>query len=491
MISCALFLSHKMGLKMVGHHAPKDEVQNARWGAGKSWILLAFFAAIVAIEGGASRYDAIQIVPLRAFSALFLVLALAFLTKGKIRSDFGLVVIFGSLVIIVLSQIVPLPPSFWQNLAGRGEIVELDAAVGQGGAWRPLTLAPMRTWNVLGSLVVPAAALFVGISLSTSSTALLRIVAGLGIASATLGLLQMVAGKASALYFYDVTNEGSPVGILANENHAAIFAACCMLVVTFLGLNAREAKIGAWERLLYPIAFVLLLFVSLVGGSRAGLVAALSAGLVSMIMLFLASRPRQKRRIDKLVQRGNRARPSLVLIVPVVLVSLAAVSFLALDRSPAFRDILTGDTLEDLRWSLWPVIVSMLENHFLFGTGFGSFEQAYHVYEPANLLMPLYVNQAHNDWAQFVIEGGVLACALVVVLLAWLGRNIGVTAIRSANGVNAVFYASLFVLVGVASVIDYPLRTPLFQLVTVWLLLALSRDARDKKATEVASPKAI
>ena len=42
---------------------------------------------------------------------------------------------------------------------------------------------------------------------------------------------------------------------------------------------------------------------------------------------------------------------------------------------------------------------------------------------------------------------------------------------------------SVFVIVGAASFIDYPLRTPLFQLVAVWLLLALSRDIRDMKAT--------
>ncbi len=446
-------------------------------------IILGIFAFFVALTGGASRFDAMQIIPLRTLSALVIASSLFFLTKEKLEAERALFLMFGSFALLVALQLVPLPPWLWQRLPERLEVSQLDAALGLEEIWRPLTLAPMRTWNVLGSLVVPGAALVLAIALRASSMMLLRIIAGLGVLNALLGLLQIASGRSSAFYIYEITNRGSPVGFLASENHASIFAACSMLVVTLLGLRARNAPYNSWETLVYPVAFFFILFVSLVGGSRAGFLAAIGAVLVSMIMLFLSPRHRKGRSAEDAARRWLDDRPRIVLALPVVIVLLTAVSFLALDRAPAFRDILASDSLADLRWSLWPVIVAILENHWLLGTGFGSFEQVYHIYEPSALLMPQYINQAHNDWAQFVIEGGVWAGLLLIVLLVWMVKVIGAMALRRTHRVDAIFWMSLFAIIAAASVIDYPLRTPLFQLVTVWFLLALSRHTRDIKTT--------
>ena len=130
----------------------------------------------------------------------------------------------------------------------------------------------------------------------------------------------------------------------------------------------------------------------------------------------------------------------------------------------------------------WPVIVEMLGSHWALGTGFGSFEQVYHIYEPSALLMPSYVNQAHNDWAQFIIEGGVPAGLLLTGIIVWIVKAIGTMLFHRTRRADAIFWMSIFVIVATASLVDYPLRTPLFQLVAIWLLLALSRDARDIKA---------
>ncbi|UYH56078.1 O-antigen ligase family protein [Qipengyuania sp. SS22] len=470
-----------MTLRMAGAGEREGQLKTSDQDVSRGWILLGLLATTVAFTGGASRFDAIQILPLRTLSAIFLVLSLFFLTKERLKAERSLVVLFGSFALIVALQLVPLPPLLWQSFPQRLEVSQLDAVLGQEGVWRPLTLAPVRTWNVLGSLVVPAAGLFSAIALRASSLILLQIVVALGVLNALLGLLQIAIGKSSILYFYEVTNSSSPVGILANENHAAIFAACSMLVVTLLGLRVRQGSNASWERLVYVVAFFFILFVALVGRSRAGFIAAIGASLVSITMIVLSSRHREGGRASTVVQRALDGRPAILLAIPVVIVTLTAASFLALDRAPAFRDILARDNLEDLRWSLWPVLAKMLENHLLLGTGFGSFEQVYNIYEPSALLMSSYVNQAHDDWAQFVIEGGALAGVLLMGLLAWLVKRVAVMASHQNFRIDAVFWVSVFTLIGAASLIDYPLRTPLFQLVTVWLLLALSRDARGEK----------
>ncbi|WP_226697322.1 O-antigen ligase family protein [Qipengyuania flava] len=449
----------------------------------RGWIILALLAVVVAFTGGASRFDAIQIVPLRSLSALFLVLSLFLLTKERLKAERALIILFGCFALIVTLQLVPLPPQIWQTLMGRTGILQMHAALGLEGIWRPLTLTPMRSWNVLGSLVVPAAGLLLAIAVRASSLTLLRIVAGLGVLNALFGLLQIVAGRSSVFYFYEVTNRGGAVGVFANENHAAVFAACSMLVVTLLGLRVRKERNAVWERLLYPAAFFLILLVALAGGSRAGFVAVIGTILVSMTMLALSPRPRRGLRAEQSAGRWFDQHPRLILAVPVILVSLTAAAFLALDRTPAFRDILVRDSFEDFRWSLWPVISKMLEGHWALGTGFGSFEQVYHIYEPSGLLMPSYVNQAHNDWAQFIIEGGLLAGLLLTGLFAWMVKAIGTMLFHRTRTVDATFWMSIFVIIASASLVDYPLKTPLFQLATVWLLLALSRDARDMNAT--------
>lgn len=468
---------------MVGSGERRVQVGEMGERLDRGWIVLVLLAAVVAFTGGASRFDAIQIVPLRSLSAFFLVLSFFFLTKERVKFERPLVILFACFALIVILQLVPLPAWILQSLLGRTGILHLDTGLGFEGISRPLTLTPMRSWNVLGSLVVPAAGLLLAIAVRASSLTLLRIVAGLGVLNALFGLLQIVTGRSSVFYFYEVTNRGGAVGVFANENHAAVFAACSMLVVTLLGLWARKKRSAVWERLIYPAAFFLILLVALAGGSRAGFVAVIGTILVSMIMLALSSRPRRGLRAEQSANRWFDQHPLLIVAIPVILVSLTAAAFLALDRTPAFRDILVRDSFEDLRWSLWPVIIEMLESHWALGTGFGSFEQVYHIYEPSGLLMPSYVNQAHNDWAQFIIEGGVMAGFLLTGLIVWMVKAMGTMLFHRTRTVDAIFWMSIFAIVAAASLVDYPLRTPLFQLAAVWLLLALSRDARDISAT--------
>lgn len=450
----------------------------------KGLIILGLLAVLAAFTGGASRYDAIQIIPLRALSALFLIPALYYITLQKIRSELALFTLLVCFVLLVALQLIPLPPGLWQNLPGRGEISVLDEVLGFEGTWRPLTMAPMRTWNVLGSLIVPASGLLLAIAFRVSTRSILRLIAMLGVLNALLGLLQIMTGRASVFYIYEVTNRGGAVGIFANENHAGIFAACSLLIVTNLWLRARDKGV-AWERLAYPMAFLLILLTSLVGGSRAGFAAAFGAVVVSILMVILSPRHRHRgaQKARGPVQLWFDARPQLLLAFPVLLISLIIAAFVALDRMPAFRDILSEDSLADLRWSLLPIIGEMLGTHWVLGSGLGSFEQVYHIYEPSVLLMPQYINQAHNDWAQVVIEGGVVAGLLLVGLMLWMGRAIVAISLNRSTRVNALFWVSVFSIVGVASMVDYPLRTPLFQLVMVWLLVALSRDIRGKGAT--------
>lgn len=465
---------------MVGYRSAHGSgVELARGGV---FVWLSFIV-LVAFTGGASRYDALQILPLRTVSALFAVTGCYFLASGRGTTERALAYLFLALVMLMAIQLVPLPIQVWSELLGQQMVVELDSVVGLTAEWRPITLAPMRTWNAIGSLIVPCAALTLTFAFTRTSRPLLQAVAALGLLNAILGLAQILGGRYTLLYFYEVTNAGGAVGLFANENHAAIFAACSMLVVAFLSMRARLAGEARWWQIAYIAAFFLIFFIALITGSRAGFVAALGSLMATLLMVSMAQRPSRRRRGSGKMRRWLERNPRAIILVPFAVLSGLVVIFVALGRAPAFADIFARDPLADLRWSVWPILAEMLSVHWLIGTGFGSFEQVYQVFEPRSLLMAKYLNQAHNDWLQLIIEGGVAGGLLLVAVIGWIAKNVVTLTGSSLGWVSVIFWATLFAIIGGASLVDYPLRTPVFQVSTIFFLIALSRDARDKNIT--------
>jgi polysaccharide export outer membrane protein len=84
---------------------------------------------------------------------------------------------------------------------------------------------------------------------------------------------------------------------------------------------------------------------------------------------------------------------------------ILALLFLA-DRSPALSRILAGGEVRDARDILLPYLIGMVTQFQPWGTGMGVFACAFRMQEPYELLGPRYVNHAHNDGLQFLIEGG-------------------------------------------------------------------------------------
>src|SRR5262249_44275714 len=58
-----------------------------------------------------------------------------------------------------LLQLIPIPPSLWSGLPGRGEIAAAYEAAGMTLPWLPISLYPSATWVGLLSLL-PATAIF-------------------------------------------------------------------------------------------------------------------------------------------------------------------------------------------------------------------------------------------------------------------------------------------------------------------------------------------
>ncbi len=452
--------------------------------AAAPWIFLALLASAVALLGGSSRPDAAQIAALRPIAAIFLIPALYYLSLAHLRDAKMLCWLLGLLAAWMALQIVPLPPSVWQSLPGRDVIAGLDQAVGLEENWRPISFVPSRGWNALASLIVPVCALLLALSLRASPRVLLLLIAGVGLVDSLLGLLQVISGPSSPLHFYAITNRGSPVGLFANENHSAVFSSLVLIVIARLGATSKAIKEAAWQRLAYPPVFLVVLLSVLVSGSRAGLAMAILALLASGMVVWLARVPKKgKRRRAGAIEGWLVSHPRSLLVIFALVMAGVISAFFGLERAPGFEDIFTQNPFEDLRARLWPVLEQMIGTFWLLGVGFGAFEEFYHIYEPTALLLPNYVNQAHNDWAQLVIEGGLPATALLVALLSWTALSLLALLRCGSFGLGRlIFWGAILAILCAASIVDYPLRTPAFQLVGVWLLLALALERQNPDA---------
>lgn len=399
-------------------------------------------------------------------------LRLSDLGRGKAILWFLVSILFWTLL-----QLVPLPPAAWQSLPERDIIAKLDQLAGHADLWRPLSLAPHGGLDSAFAMIAPIAALLLASSMRVTARALLLAIVALGLLDATLGILQFLGGSSSPFYFFSGASPGAVEGIFGNENHSAVFSALVLLVIARLALEDGFWANPWWQKSALAPAFLVILLAVLVSGSRAGLLSTLIALLASAVMWTLASRRHDGPSTNSAVGRSSKARRRASIIGFAAAIVMVVLAFIWLERTPAASDLVEGNAFDDLRWSLWPVLREMAATHWLFGTGFGSFEAVYRVYEPTDLLLPAYVNHAHNDWLQLLIEGGLPATLILCSFIVWGIRAVWFVGVGpGARPERCVFWVACLTIIAAASIVDYPLRTPLFQATFVWLMLCLCSD---------------
>jgi O-antigen ligase len=448
------------------------------------WMML-MFLVIVFLTGGGSRADIQSLVILRPIAVVFLTIALLGLGQNNIRDNRFLFWVAGAIVVLVSIQLVPLPPSLWQSFPGRGIVIEADRAAGLGSIWRPITLVPDGTWNALYSLVIPLTALvFLAQMDRDSRFRMLPYVIGVGLISGLIGVLQAIGPSDGVLYLYDVTTNGSAVGLFANRNHQAVFLATLfpmLAVYASSGVRSQEeSRLRLW---LSGCAVLVLIPLLLVTGSRAGIIAG-AIGLASIPALYRKPNVALPRK-----RKVGRLDPTY-LIATIGILLLGAFTWLAA-RAQAFERLLSSDSLEELRFQIFGSLVTMTAKYFPLGSGFGSFVEVYQIDEPRQLLDMTYLNHAHNDWVETVMSGGILgALLLTVVVVVWARKSI--QAFRTPlNEQRETTFSRLglviILMMGLASIADYPLRVPslsfIFVIAAFWA--SAPYTARSKNAGTV------
>lgn len=447
----------------------------------KFW-LLAGFLILVFLTGGGSRVDVTSLVILRPVSVLVCAAALLTLRREHWEGCRWLLALVVAVIGLNLLHLIPLPPGLWQALPGRDAIAETDRLAGLGNIWRPLTLTPMNGWHALTSLFAPLAVILLGVQLSRRELyRLLYLLLALGIASGLIGMLQVIGGHQGPLYFYRITNNGSAVGLFSNRNHAAFLLAMLFPMLAVFAANPEGTVDRQNGRRVVAAAIGLVLLpLILVSGSRAGLLFAV-VGLGSAALLY--RRPTGGRS----VRHGGRKLeigllPALGGAAVIGLVMLT----LIFSRAQSLERLLRPSAADSSRADFWQVSSELLWTYFPFGSGAGSFVEVYQVVEPNRLLKLSYVNHAHNDWLEVGLTYGLPGLLIVAVaMFAFLRRAARVWR-RGAGSRRSNQFArlatALILILALASVPDYPLRTSIMMCLAAVCLLWLGGPETDGAA---------
>jgi O-antigen ligase len=364
-----------------------------------------------------------------------------------------------AIVLVPLSQLVPLPPALWALLPGHAPIAAAYDALGRSPAWLPISVSPDATTLTALALLPPLALFLCVMLLDYRERRLLSLLlVALAVASAFLGLLQISQGASSPLRFFATYNASQAVGFFANKNHLAalLYAALAFAAVFALdvGSSIRLERNRTWFEArglllvtLSLLVIVVLIAVEAVAHSRAGM-ALTMACLVGVCALAYS-------------RRAHKRTPAGLILAAVAIAAVLVVQF------GLYRILQTfaADPFDDSRFLFLRNTIAAAKAYMPFGAGMGTFVPVYAMFEKPADVFPQYINHAHNDFAELWLESGAFGIALLGAFLLWFvvravkiwrgsalaGGDLDRLLARAATLVIALLLAH--------SLVDYPLRT--------------------------------
>lgn len=367
---------------------------------------------------------------------------------------------------VALVQLTPLPIAWWNALPGHSSYVEaLRVAQAPEVAYRALSLAPdFTTLSLLAGLPLSAAFLLAYLSPLPQVRLLIQVFLVVATSQAVLGLMQL--GPFPGLYF-GAADGGRAIGTFANPNHFANYIAMTVpLTVLFLRQATTASTTEAGERggrqsiaVVLGIVLFLLLAAVLASNSRGGTVTTL---VVTMLAVWLLSRRRSHRREHRW---GIVGVVALLALVAIAVGVDALLSRFEADKTGYFA----GDR--------WQMVVSAWHGAMVFwpfGSGMGTFAAVYPAFHPVGLRG--FVEHAHNDYVQLLMEGGLLVVALAIVALGLVVRQ-SIALVRRAqrSGLDSAALLQASCGLGLLAVVlhswvEFNLRIPANAILATFLL---------------------
>ena len=362
-------------------------------------------------------------------------------------------------VLLVALQLVPLPPEWWTKLPGRGPVREGYEALGIALPWLPLSLAPHGSIYA-AFFALPFLAVLLGIVLVRQTDPrwfVGALVLGT-IASVAIGAVQTAGGESWKIY--SVTNTGA-VGFFANRNFLGnLLVVNIPFAFALMGSATASSTHAGMTLRVVGAAYLLVIVIGIV------LNRSLGAGLIA-IPVCVASLA--------LLQSGLSLKWH---VVAMAALAVTAAAFLLMNGQLR-SEIVGSDTVSiQTRVTIWSQTLKIVGDTFPVGTGLGSFREIYTFYEDPALVDRFYVNNAHNDYLELVLETGVPGILLICgFFIWWFGQAKQAWSSPNPDLIpRAATIASAAIMAH--SLVDYPLRTAAISTVFAFCLGVMATSGR-------------
>jgi hypothetical protein len=385
----------------------------------------------VLVAWGALAFGAVY--PWAMLPLAALVVATAICQRPSLRGDRFVIAAFGLVVAAVTLQLVPWSAADLERIspATARFLSRFDVAFANGLSGHALSIVPSLTARTLGYLLLWAlwTASCAGVlSRGASLRALARNLMVVGTIVAVIGLAQKATFNGKLLWFwtpdYFATNGFGP---FVNRNH---FAGWMMLMVSVgigltVGYASRAGELGrpglrdrviwlaspAGSRVFMAAAGVLVMLCAAIWTmSRSGIAATGCA--LTVFVVGAAWRARGR------VQRGLIAAYAVCLIAGVV-------AWRGADTLVTWY----GNTATwQWRVQLWKDTIPALRQFWVAGSGLNTYQQLMLIFPRTD--MTLDPVQAHNDYLQLAVEGGLLVGIPALLLMLAVIRRV-VLALRA------------------------------------------------------------
>jgi O-antigen ligase len=404
------------------------------------WLIALVFLAGGVLGGGDTSIRLSMFVEL---PACFLgALAIAGLVDGDCPHEAKTALVLLALICLVpVFQLVPLPASSWKSLPGREVPYTISRVAGLANLARPISLDPEQTRIAALSLIVPAAVFIAALQLDLRGRdQIMLVVVVFAFASALLGIFQVASGGSLDLGIYRQVHDGFPIGFFANRNHEA------SLLLIAMPMSAHLVRLQHWASRTRAMTIGAIVFFF----SLSVIATASRSGFALLVLAWAGT---------TVVWIGN-VRDRRIWLSTAGLLVILVVAFGLLDLTGAGHRVIHrfNDVGEDLRPFIWHGSWAAIESFWPLGSGAGSFVPIYKMFEDLNSVNDAWVNHAHDDYLELLLDTGIAGVVLLAVYITVFMKSLFRSLPSSQRSQRYVAVFTLLILLA-HSLTDYPLRT--------------------------------
>jgi O-antigen ligase len=325
---------------------------------------------------------------------------------------------------LVLVQLVPLPPAVLRAVSPGSFSFYNDPLLVPLTAWKPISVSPpdtLRGLAFLAGFVLLYVAVFRETAEGPWRRRLLLTVVGTGVAITVVAFLQAVSPEPHRIYgLWRPRWDWAVFGPYVNRNHFAGYLVMAAPLAMGFALEAISRLSSSWGR--SRRGWLLL-------GEREGNAAVRWSAVVMVIVAgLLASQSRGGVSAFALAAlvlplAARRRRPTALAVALLVGLGVAWVGLGGVLSAFETRGI------RHSRLDLWRDMLPMVPRFPVFGVGWNAFASAYPWYQ--TIWRTEWVGEAHNDYLQVLLDGGLVGALLVAGLLAVVFRGALARAPRS------------------------------------------------------------